>query len=75
MTIEKGSVGDFIAELSHSAQEASVWEQYKMPKLRRKHGEKVYDMPGNLEYEAHKVIQPKMEEEYISSSPLSKYNR
>jgi len=64
MTVEKGSVEDFLAELPHSTQKASVWEQYKMPKLRKKYGEKVYDMPGNLEYEAHSIIQPKIEEEF-----------
>ena len=69
MTIEKGSVEDFFAELSHSAQRASVWEQYKMPKLRKKYGEKVYDMPGNIEYEAHSIIEPKMQKEYWESSP------
>ena len=71
MTIRKGSLDDFFAELSHSAQKASVWEQYKMPRLRKKYGEDVYDMPGNLEYQAHKVIQPKLEESFWTATPKS----
>ena len=69
MTIEKGSISDFFAELSHSAQKPSVWEQYQMPKLRKKYGEEVYHMPGNIEYEAHSIIEPKMQKEYWESSP------
>ena len=83
MTIRPGATEDFFAELAHSAQRGaedkskriSLWDEFKAPWQRKKYGEKVYDMPGHLEYGAHKVIQPKMEEEYISSSPLSKYNR
>jgi len=70
MTIQKGSVEDFLAELPHSAQKSSIWDQYKMPKLRKKYGEEVYMMPGNIEYEAHRIIQPGMVDEYLASSPL-----
>ena len=78
LTIREGAVEDFFAELAHAAQwgaddkskKISIWEKYKYPWMRKKYGEKVYDMPGTMEYKAHSIIQPKMEEEYVSSSPL-----
>tara|TARA_R110000744_G_scaffold368473_1_gene478363 strand:+ start:43 stop:675 length:633 start_codon:yes stop_codon:yes gene_type:complete len=78
MTIRKDSFEDFFAELSHAAQfkgkdksrRISIWDKYKSPLQRRIYGEEVYNMPSNLEYKAHKIIQPKMEDEYVSSSPL-----
>jgi len=69
MTIKHGDVDDFLAELAHSAQKPTIWEQYKMPKLRKKYGEEVYNMPGNIEHEAHRIIEPKSRKEYIESSP------
>ena len=69
MTITPGNVDEFLSELAHSAQKPSIWDEYKFPKLRKKHGEKVYDMPGNIEYEAHSIIEPKMQKEYWESSP------
>jgi len=77
MTVRKDSVEDFFAELAHAAQwgaedkskRISLWDKFKGPWQRKKYGEKVYDMPGHLEYGAHKGIQPKMVEEYISSGP------
>ena len=78
MTVKPGSLGDFFAELSHAAQwgaddkskRISLWNKFKSPWQRMIYGEKVYDMPGHLEYGAHSEIQPEMEKEYVSSSPL-----
>jgi len=78
MTIREGAVEDFFAELAHAAQwgaedkskRSSLWDKFKAPWQRMAYGEKVYDMPSHIEYQAHREIQPKMEKEYISSSPL-----
>ena len=78
MTISPGNIDNFFAELSHASQwgdedkskRISLWDKFKAPWMRMMYGEKVYDMPGHLEYGAHKKIQPKMEKEYVSSSPL-----
>lgn len=78
MTIPLGTVEKFFAELSHASQwgakdkskRISLWDKFKAPYQRMIYGEKVYDMPGHLEHGAHSEIQPEMEKEYLSSSPL-----
>ena len=79
MTIEPGDVPAFLAELPHSAQwgsedkskRTSLWDKFKAPWLRMTYGEKVYDMPSHLEYQAHTEIQPKLEESFMTATPKS----
>jgi len=79
MTITPGNVDEFFSELAHStqwksqdrSQRISLWDRITGPYERLIMGEKVYDMPGSLEYGAHKLIEPKLTESFITSTPKS----
>ena len=79
MTITPGNVDEFFSELAHStqwksqnkSQRISLWDRITGPYERLMFGEKVYDMPGTLEYGAHTLIEPKLTESFITSTPKS----
>jgi len=85
LNISPGDVGDFQAELAHASQVEKKGrdvmikqytgeiEKYGHPLVgeKKKRSEKMYDVPGTMEYEAHSEIQPELTKEYYYSTPKS----
>jgi len=85
LNISPGNVQDFLAELSHASQvskkgKKTMIEQYRGEVEKYGHpsseepgkrSEKMYDVHGTMEYEAHSEIEPKLWKELWKSTPES----